>query len=163
MIACQFLGLLPSNLGGVTVSFDGVTAPLVNASAFLVTAIVPYEVAGQTSTQMQVSFNGQTSAMTAIPVVQSFPGLFTADSSGSGQALASNGDFSANSDSDPASPGDTIALFGTGEGQTNPPGVDGQYNNGMLPQPVQPVFVTIGGQSARVVSYGAQLSQVSGY
>ena len=157
-------GNLDGILGGVIVSFDGNPAPLVNASATLITAVVPYEVAGETSTQMTVSFNGQVSAVTTLPVAPSFPGLFSADSSGAGQAMAVNGDLTGNSDSNPANLGDTITLFGTGEGQTDPPGVDGQYNNGAtMPQPVLPVSVTIGGQTAPVVAYGGQTGQVAGY
>ncbi len=45
-----------SSLGGVSVQFDGVAAPLVSVSATQVIAIVPYEVAGEATTQMQLLF-----------------------------------------------------------------------------------------------------------
>jgi uncharacterized protein (TIGR03437 family) len=149
--------------GGASVLFDGVSAPMVNASATLLTAIVPYEVANQSTTQMTVSFNGQTSAPMTLTVAPSSPGLFSADSTGAGQALASNADSSPNSDGNPANTGDIITLFGTGEGQTNPPGVDGQIASDMPPQPVLPVSVTIGGQPAQVSSYGGASGQPAGY
>jgi uncharacterized protein (TIGR03437 family) len=137
-------GLLNTSVAGASVLFDGVAAPLVTVSATRVTAIVPYEIDGNNSTQMQVSFNGQTSAPMTLTVAPSFPGLFSADSSGAGQALASNADSSPNSAGNPANTGDVITLFGTGEGQTDPPGVDGQIANDVLPQPVLPLSVTIG-------------------
>jgi uncharacterized protein (TIGR03437 family) len=156
-------GLLATSVGGATVLFDGVAAPLVNASATQLTAIVPYEIANQNSTQMKVSFNGQMSAPMTLTVAPSFPGLFSADSTGVGQALASNADSSPNSSANPANTGDIIMLNGTGEGQTDPPGVDGQIANDTLPQPVLPLSVTIGGQPAQVSAYGGAQGQPAGY
>lgn len=156
-------GLLPTTAGGVSVTFDGAPAPIVSASATQVIAIAPYEIASETTSQMTISFSGQTSAATALTVVPSAPGLFSADSSGSGQALASNSDGSANSGANPANAGDTITLNGTGEGQTNPPGVDGLIPAGASPQPVLPVSVTIGGEAAPVMNYGVTPGQPAGY
>jgi uncharacterized protein (TIGR03437 family) len=156
-------GLLGTSVGGASVLFDGVAAPLVNASATRLTAIVPYEVADQNSTQMKVSFNGQTSAPMTLTVAPSFPGLFSADSTGAGQALASNADSSPNSRDNPANTGDIITVFGTGEGQTDPAGVDGQIGSDMPPQPVLPVSVTIGGQPAEATAYGGTSGQPAGY
>jgi uncharacterized protein (TIGR03437 family) len=156
-------GLLATTLGGAKALFDGVAAPLVNASATQLTVIVPYEVDGKSSTQMQVSFNGQTSTPTTVMVGPSSPGLFSTDSSGAGQALALNADSSPNSAANPANTGDVVTLNGTGEGQTIPPGVDGQIANDTLPQPVLPLSVTIGGQPAQVSSYGAAPGQPAGY
>ncbi len=156
-------GLQASSLSGVAVQFDGVPAPLVSVSATQVIAIVPYEIAGETTTQMRILFNGQTSASTALTVAQSQPGLFSADGTGAGQALASNADSTPNSDANPANSGDVITLNGTGEGQTNPPGVDGQIAGSAPPQPVLPVSVTIEGQDAPVMGYGVTPGQPAGY
>jgi uncharacterized protein (TIGR03437 family) len=156
-------GLLATSAGGASVLFDGIAAPLISASATQLTAIVPYELASQSTTQMKVSFNGQTSAPMTLTVAPSMPGLFSADSTGTGQALASNADSSPNSDGNPANTGDIITLFGTGEGQTMPLGVDGQIASDMPPQPVLPVSVTIGGQPAQVSSYGGAQGQPAGY
>ena len=41
------------------------------------TVMVPYEVAGKTSTQVKVVYQGQVSAALTIPVTQSAPGIFT--------------------------------------------------------------------------------------
>jgi uncharacterized protein (TIGR03437 family) len=53
-------------------------------------------------------------------------------------------------------------LYGTGEGQTNPAGVDGLLALVQYPKPLTPVTVTIGGQPADVVYYGAAPQAVAG-
>jgi uncharacterized protein (TIGR03437 family) len=95
-------------------------------------------------------------------VAPSAPALFTAASSGTGQAAALNQDSSANSVSNPAAAGSVIVLFGTGEGQTNPAGQDGVVANGIYPAPVQPVSVKIGGKPAQVLYAGAAPGEVAG-
>ena len=51
-------GLVVSNLNGFQVTFDGKAAPLIYTSANQTNLIVPYEVAGKTSTVMQVVYRG---------------------------------------------------------------------------------------------------------
>ena len=55
-----------------------------------------------------------------------------------------------------------MILYGTGEGQTNPPGVSGALAVSVFPKPVLPVTVTIGGRTADVVYAGAAPSLVAG-
>ena len=63
-----------------------------------------------------------------------------------------------------AAAGSTIEIYATGEGQTNPPGVDGVLNNGpTLPSPVLPVSVAIGGKPAQVTYVGAAPGGVAGF
>ena len=155
-------GRIATTLAGARVLFDDVPAPLVNVSATQLSTIVPYEVAGKTSTSVQLVFNGQTSAPLSIPVVAAVPALFSANESGQGQGAILNQDGSHNSDSNPANPGDTIVLFGTGEGQTILAGVTGQIAATNLPKPVLPVSVTIGGLPADLAYYGAAPSLVAG-
>ena len=73
----------------------------------------------------------------------SAPGLFTANSTGKGQAAAVNEHGSINSASRPAPVGSVISLFDTGEGQTSPQGVDGKTATAPYPKPRLPVSVTI--------------------
>jgi uncharacterized protein (TIGR03437 family) len=96
-------------------------------------------------------------------VVTAAPGIFTADSTGSGQAAAVNQDGSLNSAAKPAKTGSFISLYITGDGQTNPGGVDGKLaNTAPYPATVFPVKVTVGGLPA-VVSYaGAAPTSVAG-
>ena len=158
-VADPSTGILGSMLGGSSVTFDGIAAPIISASATQLIAIVPYELDGADATRMVVSFSGQSSAALGLAVAQTAPGLYAADSSGAGQALAANPDSTPNSGDNPANAGDAITLLGTGEGQTDPPGVDGLAAMDVQPQPVQPLSVTIGGQPATVTSFGAAPGQ----
>ena len=152
-----------TQLSGTTVSFNGTLAPIVYTSSSLVAAIVPYEIAGQTSVPVSITYNGNTSAVTTIPVALSAPGIFTADSSGSGQAAALNQDGTPNGASNPASAGSIVTLYATGEGQTSPGGVDGKLaNSAPYPTPIQPVSVLIGDLPAVVNYKGAAPQLVAG-
>jgi len=53
-------------------------------------------------------------------------------------------------------------LFGTGEGQTNPPGVDGRPATTVFPKPLGAVKVFIGGIQADVAYAGAAPFLVAG-
>ena len=149
-------GKLATTQAGVSITFDGVPAPIVYVSSKQGAGVAPYELAGKTSTQVVVQYNGQSSAPVTVPVVASAPGLFSANFTGSGQAVAFNQDNSLNSDSNPASKGSIVTLFGTGEGQTNPPGVDGLIAMpGLLPAPASGCTATVGGIAATVLYCGA--------
>jgi uncharacterized protein (TIGR03437 family) len=124
--------------------------------------VVPYEVAGKSSTQVQVVHNGLKSPLVTIPVGLAAPGLFTASASGSGQAAMLNQNGQINSAQFPAAPGSIVTLFGTGEGQSNPIPVDGSVTAAPFPKPVQSVTVQIGGQPADVLYAGPAPSLVAG-
>jgi uncharacterized protein (TIGR03437 family) len=55
-----------------------------------------------------------------------------------------------------------VSLWGTGEGVTNPPGVDGRLAIDILPTPVATCTVQIGGVAATVEYCGAAHSAVPG-
>ncbi len=155
-------GNLTKAAGNTTIRFDGVAAPVIYSVNGQMSAIVPYSVAGKASTQMQVLYNGQSSTPVAVPVVSAAPGLFTADASGTGNAASLNQDYSLNSAATPAAKGSVVVLFGTGEGQTIPAGVDGLGNKTSFPSPALPVQISIGGVNAKIAYFGAAPSLVSG-
>jgi len=136
-------GLYPTQLGGATVQFNGVAAPLLYASSTQVAAVVPYGVTGA-SVQAVVSYQGQASLPLTMQVVASAPALFTSDGSGVGQAAAINQDGTLNSASNPAPIGTVVSLFATGLGQTSPAAVDGQVSVPPLSELTLPVSVAIG-------------------
>ncbi|HYM09960.1 MAG TPA: hypothetical protein VEU62_04475, partial [Bryobacterales bacterium] len=70
---------VPTTLGGTTVTFDGIAAPLFFVSDKQVNLQVPYELTGRDSARMVVSVAGLTSASLNIPLTDSAPGLFTLD------------------------------------------------------------------------------------
>jgi uncharacterized protein (TIGR03437 family) len=151
---------LPLTLAGTTVYFNGVAAPLVYVWQTQVAAVVPYATTGSAEIVAQVG--NQFAAAVTVPVNPTAPGIFTLDYSGKGQANALNQDGSLNGSGSPAAAGSTISLYVTGEGQTNPAGQDGVFVTSPGPQPVAPVTVTIGGQTASVQAAAEDPLQVSG-
>ena len=156
-------GNVATNLAGARLLFDGVPAPLIYVSAGQSSAFVPYSVSGKTTTLVEAEYNGVRSVPLSLPVAVAAPGFFTSDSSGKGQGAIANQDGTLNSSANPASAGSVIALYGTGEGQTVPPGVDGRVAATIFPKPSQPVLITIGGISTfDVPYYGAAPSASAG-
>ena len=157
-------GLRISNSNsGVQIFFDGIPAPVIYVSAFQASAVVPYEVAGHATTSVTVSYKGLVSPQFTVNVTTAVPGLFSSNSSGTGQGAILNQDGSLNSASNPAEEGSIVVLFGTGEGQTNPPGVDGQLALSVYPKPELSVAVFFDGTPAANVAYaGAAPTFVAG-
>ena len=160
-------GDIATSLEGVEVLFNGRSAPLTYVSATQITCVVPYEIRDAASPHVQVSSHGQISKPFLLTSAPTVPALFTADGSGSGPAAAFNQDGSPNSPTNPAERGSKVVLYVTGEGQTSPTGVTGKVTARspslpLTPQPVLPVRVIIGGQSAAIVFYGETPGVFSG-
>lgn len=154
-------GALATTVAGVRVLFNGVAAPLIYASAGQVAVVAPYDLDGKTTAAVQVMVNGQASNILNVPVAAAAPGIFTAAASGAGPGAILNGDLSLNSPARPARPGDTVAIYMTGEGQTTPAGVNGKVT--VTPAvPRLPVAATIDGQTAEVTFAGSAPAIVSG-
>jgi uncharacterized protein (TIGR03437 family) len=152
----QLIGDVMSNtLAQTRVLFDGIAAPLIYVSANVISAIVPYEVAGRKQTSIQIEYQGKRTNAVSFPVDLAFPALLTADSSGGGQGAIMNQDGSMNSNANTAARGSIVSLFGTGEGMTSPPGVDGRISTTTFPVPLLPVTVTIAGRSTQLQYFGA--------
>ncbi len=108
-------GLVATSLAGTHVFFNGIPAPIVYTSATQVSAIVPYGVSGVT--QLTVVYAPTQGVAAAIDAgTAAAPGVFTADSSGTGQAAALNEDGSVSTAANPAASWKfLISLFVTGE------------------------------------------------
>ena len=155
-------GLLAKTLSETQVFVNNRPAPLVYVSKAQTSFIVPYETAAGANAQVIVDYKGVRSAPFSIPVVAASPGVFSANSSGTGQGAILNQDNSFNNAQNPAAKGSVIVLFLTGEGQTDPPGTDGQIANSVYPKPALPVRVDMGGIQAEVLYAGAAPGQVAG-
>jgi len=153
---------IPTALAGTRVFVAGLPAPLLYVSGTQIGAIVPYLAGGRPEAEVVVEAAGVRSAAVLAPMGRSGPGLFTADASGKGQAAALNQDGTVNSAGNPVRAGDVVVLFGTGEGQTLPLGVDGGIAGAELPRPTLPVRVTIGGKEAAVLYAGGAPGLVAG-
>ncbi|MGO9259065.1 MAG: hypothetical protein ACLQU1_22505 [Bryobacteraceae bacterium] len=159
-------GNLISEISGLEVTFDGKAAPLIYTSTSQTNLIVPYEVAGQTSTMMQVSYTTASGTYRTpawvLPVVGTAPGVFSVDATGTGQAAVVNQDGSVNSAANPAARGSVVSIYATGEGQTSPAGVTGSVTQSTTRTPLLPVTVTIGGITAVVQYAGSAPGEVAG-
>ena len=155
--------VMTTKLAGTRVWFDNTPAPLVYAYPNQLAAVVPYNVAGKTSVQVQVENMVSRTPAVSIPVQDAIPALFTADASGRGQIAALNQDGSSNSSSNPAAPGSIVVLFATGAGIMTPSVPDGTIvSSTLLPAPVLQVKVAIGGQNVDVLYDGAAPQLVAG-
>jgi len=144
------------------VLFDGRAAPLLYADLTQMSLVVPYLIAGKTGTRLEVECRGQRSEAVPLAVAESAPGIFTLDASGQGAGAVLNQDNSVNSALNPAARGSVVQIFATGEGQTEPPGVDGKPAAEPLPKPRLPVSVTIGGLPAQVLYAGGAPGLIAG-
>jgi uncharacterized protein (TIGR03437 family) len=155
-------GFYTNTLANAQVTFDGTPAALVYVQANQVSAIVPYSVAGHGTTRVVITYNGVATNAVTLPVVASVPAIFSVDGSGKGQAAILNDDGTNNCAASPAQAGSIIVFYATGEGQTQPAGVDGRIAHDVLPTPVLPVSVTIGGIPAELIYAGAAQDAVAG-
>jgi CheY-like chemotaxis protein len=93
-----------------------------------------------------------------LAVVESSPALFTLDFSGKGQAAMLNETGCCNSTRNPAARGAVAVLYATGEGQTNPPGIDGSISwyprIDDYPVPRLPLQLTVGGEPVEILYAG---------
>jgi uncharacterized protein (TIGR03437 family) len=154
---------VPTTLANVTVTFNNVPAPLIFVAGGQINAIVPYQVAGQTSVPVVVN-NGTASATFTVPVTAVTPDIFALNDGGSGQGAILNFDASVNGTGNPAAPGSIISIYATGEGQLVPAGTTGCITGGTLPlpAPVATVSVTVGGQPATIDYAGEAPDEVCG-
>jgi uncharacterized protein (TIGR03437 family) len=160
-------GLVSTTIGGTQVLINGFASPMIYASATQVSAVVPYQLAQFTSATVLVKFLGQTSNGVTMNMVTTAPGLFTANSSGTGPGAILNSNNSVNGPSNPATRGDTVVLYLTGEGQTLPAGVTGKVTTvasapPLTPAPLLLVSVTVGGVGAQYTFAGEAPGFVSG-
>jgi len=127
-----------------------------------ISAVVPYGVAGKASTKVQVEYKGVKSNVVTMPVAPTSPAFFTLNSSGTGGAAALNQDYTVNTSANAAGKDSVVILYGTGEGQTAPAGVDGKPAMEVYPAPLAAVTARIGGQLADVLYAGAAPYFVAG-
>ena len=157
----------PTSFNGVTVTFNGVAAPLLYTSDRQINLQVPYEIAGQSEVTMQVS-----SQSVSPPISESYtlalgaiePGVFLGPAEFSGsladaatcngqtfpglQPLALNTDGSINSCANPAAPGSTVTIFLNGLGVTAPAQATGSLASSTAPVTPAAVLVPASGPGA---------------
>ena len=156
-------GSIGTTLGGVTVTINGIAAPILYTSGSETSVQVPEALFFFASTAtVVVNTPGQASQSLTVPVNQSAPGLFATDAGGTAQLAAMNQDGSVNTATNAAAGGSTVTIYATGEGATAPPGVDGTIQSGNSRVPDLKVALTIGGQPATISSAGTPVGFLDG-
>ena len=140
---------LPWQLSDVKVAVNGVAAPLYYASPFQINAQIPYETALGTA-DVQVTSNAGT-AHANVPVSATAPAIFTVNSLGTGAGAIEHGlSLQLVTDSNPAAPGEIVAVYCTGLGAVKPAAVTGDAPSIPPQQTASTVSAYIGGAPATV-------------
>ena len=159
-------GVATTTLGNTRIYFDNVAAPMIYAiagSPGVLSCVVPYAV--RTSTQVQAEYNGVKGNTLTVPVVDSVPGIFSLNQSGTGPGAILNWpDYTVNGASNRVAAGGYIMAYATGEGKTDI-ALDGQKVPLMGPYPkplLTPWTATVGGKPATVTYSGSAPDNIAG-
>jgi len=141
--------LVNTSLDGTQVTFNGVPGPMIFTLDGQIAVVVPYEIAGQSTVSVVVSYLGLQTAPVQFNVVPATPGMFTLNQSGQGDAaIIRYSDGSVISKSNPESVGDLLELYGEGYGVATPNTslADGTVVSTVLPVPAAATTVLIDGK-----------------
>jgi len=146
---------LPRSLGGLSVQFGAVAAPLLYVSNSQVNLQVPWEVSPQNPGALTITVNGQ-SATLAAPVSPFAPGLFSLSAAGTGPGAILDSTYHLLDASRAALPGSSIIqIFCTALGPvTNQPASGAVAPSAPLAETTSLPTVTIGGIPAPVLFSG---------
>ncbi|MGO9230561.1 MAG: hypothetical protein ACLQKA_15325 [Bryobacteraceae bacterium] len=153
-------GQVPVSLGGTQVLVNGTPAPILYSSYWQLNVILPYSLPVRTPATIQVVSNGaESNQLSNLDVQQAGFSLFRVGNA----AAALNQDGTVNSPQNPAQPGSTVMLFGTGGGQTVPPSVAGEVTPlALFPLASVPIAQIPGGPTLTVEYAGGAPGLVSG-
>ncbi len=151
---------LPPDLGGVSVTVGGITAPLLFVSGTQINFQVPWTVPSGSAT-LQITVGGTPASPLNVTIGASQPGIFSLQS-GTGQAIAVNVDGTlvapvgsiAGLTTHPAKPGDTIIIYATGLGAVSPSIDTGAAAGSTLRKTVVSPTVLVGGVQGQVAFSG---------
>ena len=142
---------LPTLLGGVSVTVNGKSAPLLYVSPTQVNAQLPYDLAGNATLKLTNSV-GSTSEVT-FPVLRAAPAIYTI--AGTNRGVVVNQDGGLNGPEAPELRGNYLVAYVTGLGAVNPAVNAGEAASlTAISRAVQAVSATIGGLDAPVAFAG---------
>jgi uncharacterized protein (TIGR03437 family) len=142
---------LVTSMNGVTVSVNGTLAPLFYVSPTQINIQLPYEIAPGAAA-LSVNACGGTSQVASFSVAPAAPYILLA---GNGTPLIQNPDYSLNTPTQPAHPGDTVMVYLIGTGALDNPianGVAAPMN--VLSRATAGSSATVGGQPAQIYFLG---------
>jgi len=136
--------LIPTTVDGVTVTVNGAPAFITYVSPVQINLVTPVELPTSGTVTVAVSNNGLTSATVSVTAQPVAPALFLI--SGYAAATHANGTYVGPptlvaNNSTPASPGETIVLYGTGFGVTTPAAVSGKIVSTAAPLLLTPAIL----------------------
>jgi uncharacterized protein (TIGR03437 family) len=123
-------GKLLTALGGASVRFNGIAAPIIYSFSGQLGVQIPFQLEGEASASVEVTVDGHTSEPRTIFVDSAAPGIFTLNQAGTGQGtvliansgiLAAPAGSIAGPSSRPAQRGESITIYCTGLGTVDPP------------------------------------------
>jgi uncharacterized protein (TIGR03437 family) len=101
----------------VSVTFDGLAAPILYSGTNQINAIVPFATGAKSGfTDLSIRLGSHVIGPYRLPVSPAVPGIFATDASGHTEAAAFNQDGSVNSKTNPAPPGSVVTVYVTGAG-----------------------------------------------
>ena len=141
----------PTTLANVQVLINGVQAPIYYVTPGQISVIAPSSISGSFA-QVQIVNDLGTSNTVTVPLNKTAPGVFTAENNGIGHSAALHGNLTLVNASNPAVPGETIAVYVSGLGTVFPTVADGS------PAPTTSLSTTTNSISASVGGTGATVS-----
>jgi uncharacterized protein (TIGR03437 family) len=153
----------PTTLGTVSVTINGIQAPLYYVSPTQINAVVPFETQPGVA-EITVSKSGATGNRVTVYVNRTAPGVFAVPPTGLGYAAALHGDYSLVTPQNPAKPNEVIAVFVTGLGRTNPQVATGAAGPDREPlaRTVEPIDVSVDNRAATIL-YSGMAPGLRGY
>ncbi|MEP7354913.1 MAG: hypothetical protein ABI824_16925 [Acidobacteriota bacterium] len=148
---------LPTELAGTRVLMAGRALPLLFVSDSQINAQVPYDLPINTQHGVIVSRGNTLSVTEPVSLLSSVPGVFQQGFTNFGVVVIAkpNGARVLATSSNPATAGDALEIYCTGLGDVAPRVIAGTATPvNPFSHPVDPVTVTIGGQSATVLFEG---------
>jgi uncharacterized protein (TIGR03437 family) len=132
---------------------DDIAAPILFADGQQANIIVPFEIAGRSAVAIRVESSAGRTNTVFLQSTPTAPGLFLP---------IRNPNGSLNPSDSSAAEGDIVTAYGTGCGQTSPPGRTGGVATALLKPTVSLVTATIDGRPAEVTYAGSAPGLVEG-
>jgi len=149
---------LPTTLNGTQLLLGGIPMPLIYAGAGQVNAIVPQELAPNASYPLVVVRGSTQSVPVSLTVAELQPGVYTADTSGSGEGIVTNAATGLLiNPSNPAHAGDYLTIYSTGLGTLAGPNGETEPGDGMA-APTTVIFETTANVTATIGGIPAQVT-----
>lgn len=143
-------GTLPTSLGGSSVTINSTPVPISYASAYRLDVQAPFSLPPGDA-QIQATFNGASTTIATVKVVDVSPGIYTFLPGGTGRITAVNQDGASNSEVTPAAKGSVITVYASGLGTVTPAVTEGTVPPATpVSNTTSPVTAVLGGLVAPV-------------